>query len=113
MRILLPLSYIHMYTIHILYNTFSTRLLLSYNTLIYTHTIPYVIEPLSGIVKNTCAKSLQYECIQTITEALIYTKKDDGSDSKHASSSVLLCSTYLKEFIQDSDPNLKYLVCIV
>ena len=84
----------------------------TYNTLYYTTHIPYT-EPLSGIVKNTCAKSLQYECIQTITEALIYTKKEDGSDSKHASSSVLLCSTYLKEFIQDSDPNLKYLVSIV
>ena len=101
MRLLIPLSYIY-----------STNICILNIHVLYSYTL-YYIEPLSGIVKNTCAKSLQYECIQTITEALIYTKKDDGTDSKHASSSVLLCSTYLKEFIQDSDPNLKYLVSIV
>ena len=37
-----------------------------------------LLDPLATIIQNTGAKSLQYECIHTITEALPYTKKDDG-----------------------------------
>ena len=41
-----------------------------------------LLEPLATIVQNTAAKSLQYECIHTLTLALPYTKKADGSDSE-------------------------------
>lgn len=37
-----------------------------------------LLEPLANIIQNTGAKSLQYECIYTITEALIYSKREDG-----------------------------------
>ena len=68
-----------------------------------------LLDPLCSIIKNTGAKSLQYECIHTITEALPYTKREDGSDAKNVSTVIQLCSTYLKGFIEDSDQNLKYL----
>ncbi len=68
-----------------------------------------LLEPLSNIIQNTGAKSLQFECIFTVTEALPYSKRDDGSDSKDAESVIKLCSEYLRGFIEDSDQNLKYL----
>ena len=68
-----------------------------------------LLEPLSTIITNTTAKSLQYECIHTVTEALPYTKREDGTDSKNVPQVVQLCSDYLKGFIEDSDQNLKYL----
>lgn len=68
-----------------------------------------LLEPLATIIQNTGAKSLQYECIHTITEALMYTKREDGSDAKNAPAIVKLCSDYLKGFVEDSDQNLKYL----
>ena len=43
-----------------------------------------LLEPLSTIIQNTGAKSLQYECIYTVTLALPYTRRDDGTDSKVA-----------------------------
>jgi hypothetical protein len=55
-----------------------------------------LLEPLSTIIQNTCAKSLQYECIHTVTLALPFTKRDDGSDSKNAPAVVKLCSDYLR-----------------
>lgn len=55
-----------------------------------------LLEPLSTIIQNTGAKSLQYECIHTVTLALPYTKRDDGSDSKNAPAVVKLCSDYLR-----------------
>jgi len=68
-----------------------------------------LLEPLATIITNTTAKSLQYECIHTVTEALPYTKREDGSDSKNVPQVVELCSNYLKGFIEDADQNLKYL----
>ena len=64
--------------------------------------------PLSTIMKNTTAKSLQYECVYTITVALPHSKRDDGSDHKSAPAVIALCSDYLKGFVEDKDPNLKY-----
>eukprot|EP00633_Aureoumbra_lagunensis_P008015 CAMPEP_0197320650 /NCGR_PEP_ID=MMETSP0891-20130614/61103_1 /TAXON_ID=44058 ORGANISM="Aureoumbra lagunensis, Strain CCMP1510" /NCGR_SAMPLE_ID=MMETSP0891 /ASSEMBLY_ACC=CAM_ASM_000534 /LENGTH=986 /DNA_ID=CAMNT_0042812153 /DNA_START=725 /DNA_END=3685 /DNA_ORIENTATION=+ len=68
-----------------------------------------LLEPLATIIQNTQAKSLQYECIHTLTLALAYTKKADGTDAKNASAVVSLCSDHLKQFIDDPDQNLKYL----
>lgn len=68
-----------------------------------------LLDPLVTIIQNTGAKSLQYECIHTITQALPYTKRDDGSDTKNVPSVIKLCSDYLKIFIEDIDQNLKYL----
>lgn len=68
-----------------------------------------LLDPLATIIKSTGAKSLQYECIHTITQALIFTKKEDGSDAKNASEVVQLCSDHLKGFVEDMDQNLKYL----
>ena len=68
-----------------------------------------LLEPLATIIKSTGAKSLQYECIHTITQALNFTKKEDGSDAKNALEVVQLCSDHLKSFVEDADQNLKYL----
>lgn len=68
-----------------------------------------LLEPLATIIQNTGAKSLQYECIHTITEALPYTRRDDGTDAKSAPAVIKLCSDYLRGFIEESDQNLKYL----
>jgi hypothetical protein len=68
-----------------------------------------LLEPLANIVQNTPAKSLLYECISTITFALQYTKKADGSDAKNAPAVVRLCTDRLREFVRDPDQNLKYL----
>lgn len=68
-----------------------------------------LLEPLATIIENTSAKSLQYECIYTITEALPYTKREDGSDAKNAAAVISLCSSQLRKLIEESDQNLKYL----
>jgi AP-3 complex subunit delta len=68
-----------------------------------------LLEPLTTIIKNTGAKSLQYECIFTITEALPFSKREDGSEAKNAPEVISICSQYLRGFIEDSDQNLKYL----
>ena len=68
-----------------------------------------LLEPLANIIKNTTAKSLQYECIYTATEALIYSKKDDGTEAKNAPAVMKICSDFLRNFIDETDPNLKYL----
>jgi AP-3 complex subunit delta-1 len=68
-----------------------------------------LLEPLATIIQNTGAKSLQYECIHTVTEALPYTKREDGTDAKNAPAVIKLCSDYLRDFIEDQDQNLKYL----
>jgi AP-3 complex subunit delta-1 len=68
-----------------------------------------LLEPLAAIIQNTSAKSLQYECIYTLTEALPHSKRDDGSDAKSAPQVIKLCSDYLRGFIEESDQNLKYL----
>lgn len=68
-----------------------------------------LLDPLATIIRNTSAKSLQYECIYTITEALPYSKREDGSDAKNAVEVIKVCSEYLRGFIEDADQNLKYL----
>lgn len=68
-----------------------------------------LLEPLATIIQNSSAKSLQYECIYTLTEALPHSKRDDGSDAKNAPAVIKLCSDYLRGFIEDNDQNLKYL----
>jgi AP-3 complex subunit delta-1 len=68
-----------------------------------------LLEPLATILQNTGAKSLQYECIATITEALPHTRREDGTDSKAAPVVVKLCADYLRGFVVDNDQNLKYL----
>ena len=57
----------------------------------------------------TCPAAPRYECIHTVTLALPYTKKADGSDSKNVPQVVTLCSEILKSFVEDPDQNLKYL----
>ena len=68
-----------------------------------------LLEPLMTIISTTSAKSLQFECINTVTLALPHTKREDGSEPKNAGTAVNLCSKYIKEFIKDDDQNLKYL----
>jgi AP-3 complex subunit delta-1 len=68
-----------------------------------------LLEPLSGIVKSTAAKSLLYEAVYTITLALPYCRKADGSMPSAVPEIIQLCSQTLKEFVEDPDQNLKYL----
>jgi AP-3 complex subunit delta-1 len=68
-----------------------------------------LLDPLATIIQNTGAKSLKYECIYTITEALPYSRRDDGTEAKNAPSVIKLCSDYLRSFVEDTDQNLKYL----
>jgi AP-3 complex subunit delta-1 len=68
-----------------------------------------LLEPLATIIQNTGAKSLQYECIYTVTEALPYSAREDGTEAKNAPAVIKLCSDYLRGFIEDPDQNLKYL----
>lgn len=67
------------------------------------------IGPLCNIIENTDAKSLMYECVSTVVQGLPYTKKSDGSLAKNTVDIVRLCSTKLRELVQDEDQNLKYL----
>lgn len=68
-----------------------------------------LLDPMASIIQSTQAKSLQYECIFTITESLPHAKREDGSEAKNTSAIVQLCSDYLRGFIEDNDQNLKYL----
>jgi AP-3 complex subunit delta-1 len=68
-----------------------------------------LLDPLVTIITNTSAKSLQYECINTVIQALPYTKREDGTEAKNAGQALKTCSTYIKGFIEDDDQNLKYL----
>jgi len=57
-----------------------------------------LVEPLTTIINSTPAKSLLYECLYTVTKGM--------HDQK---SLVRLAVEKLKEFVTDSDQNLKYL----
>ncbi|CAN0156740.1 unnamed protein product, partial [Laminaria digitata] len=59
--------------------------------------------------QNTAAKSLLYECIHTMTLALPFTRKADGTESRSVPSAVKLCAEHLQKFTEDPDQNLKYL----
>ena len=68
-----------------------------------------LLEPLAAIVQNTQAKSLLYEAVHTLTLALPYARKADGSVPKTVPAIVQLCSEKLKAFVEEADQNLKYL----
>jgi AP-3 complex subunit delta len=68
-----------------------------------------LLDPLAAIIQNTTAKSLQYECLFALTEALPHSRRDDGSEPKNLPAIIQLCSDCLKQFIGDTDQNLKYL----
>jgi len=68
-----------------------------------------LLEPLAAIVQNTQAKSLLYEAVYTLTLALPFARKADGSVPKTVPAIVRLCSEKLKTFVEESDQNLKYL----
>lgn len=68
-----------------------------------------LLDPLATVIQNTPAKSLLYECITTVTTALLYTKKSDGSQPRNVPAVVRLCNDHLRRFIEDSDQNLRYL----
>lgn len=68
-----------------------------------------LLEPLAHLVETTGAKSLTYECVFTLTKALQYTRRPDGTDAKNAPAVVRLCADTLREFITNPDQNLKYL----
>jgi len=68
-----------------------------------------ILDPLAKIVETTQAKSLLYECVHTITQALPYTARVDGSQPKNVPEIVALSTKKLREFVEDPDQNLKYL----
>lgn len=68
-----------------------------------------LLDPLMTIITSTSAKSLQFECISTVTLALPHTKRDDGSEAKNAGAALKVCSAHIRGLIKDDDQNLKYL----
>lgn len=68
-----------------------------------------LLDPLATVIQNTPAKSLLYECISTVTTALLYTKKSDGSQPRNVAPVVRLCNDHLRRYIEDPDQNLRYL----
>ena len=66
-----------------------------------------LLEPLSGIVKSTHAKSLLYEAVFAITLCLQHVNQ--GKRELDVSEVVELCVTTLRSFVSDPDQNLKYL----
>ncbi|KAG3034398.1 AP-3 complex subunit delta-1 [Phytophthora cactorum] len=68
-----------------------------------------LLDPLATVIQNTPAKSLLYECISTVTTALLYTKKSDGSQPRNVTAVVRLCNDHLRRYIEDPDQNLRYL----
>ena len=65
--------------------------------------------PLCQIIQQTDAKSLMYECVSTVIHGLPHVRKADGSNDKNIQDIVVLCSSKLREFVQEKDQNLKYL----
>ena len=68
-----------------------------------------LLEPLATIIQNTPAKSLQYECIYTVTKCLPFARRADGSEARNVPAVVRLCNDQLRTFVNDPDQNLKYL----
>lgn len=68
-----------------------------------------LLDPLATVIQNTPAKSLLYECISTVTTALLYTKKADGTHPRNVPAVVRLCNDHLRRYIEDPDQNLRYL----
>ncbi|RHY98177.1 hypothetical protein DYB35_007181, partial [Aphanomyces astaci] len=55
-----------------------------------------LLDPLATIIQNTGAKSLLYECISTVTTALLYTQKSDGTQPRNVPAIVKLCNDHLR-----------------
>ncbi|RLO05786.1 hypothetical protein DYB28_004869, partial [Aphanomyces astaci] len=55
-----------------------------------------LLDPLATIIQNTPAKSLLYECISTVTTALLYTQKSDGTQPRNVPAIVKLCNDHLR-----------------
>ena len=68
-----------------------------------------LLEPLADIVRNTMAKSLNYEAVHAITLCLPYCRKSDGTMPASVPDIVALCAQTLKGFVEEKDQNLKYL----
>lgn len=65
-----------------------------------------LLDPLVTMIKNTAAKSLQYECMHTITLALPYTTRDDGTEHKDVPRAIAICSQYLKVRMYRNDDGM-------
>lgn len=63
-----------------------------------------LIPPLTNLIQSTGAMSLLYECIHTVVVGGLLTA--EGIDATSVSA---LCIGRLKLFLEDTDPNLKYL----
>ena len=69
-----------------------------------------ILDPLVKIMRTAETKSLLFEAIQGISQCLIYMSVKPGSKLEHEVNKVAeLELAKLMEFVQDSDPNLKYL----
>jgi len=68
-----------------------------------------LLGPLADMVKNTQAKSLQFEAVYTITRCLEYTQKVDGSQPANVPDILALCAHTLTDLMHQDDPNLHYL----
>ena len=65
-----------------------------------------LLDPLARIIRTTSAKSLLYECVATVTRAIPHCPTAPAAFIHEI---VLLCAQKLKQFVLDSDQNLKYL----
>ena len=68
-----------------------------------------LLDPLATIVRSTQAKSLLFEAVHTITLCLPYCRKNDGSMPANVPEIVLLCAQTLRDLVEQTDQNLKYL----
>jgi len=68
-----------------------------------------ILEPLAAIVRSTPAKSLLFEAAHSASVCLPYCRKNDGSFPSSAPPIVELCAKTFREFVEESDQNLKYL----
>jgi AP-3 complex subunit delta-1 len=57
-----------------------------------------LIEPLTKLIRNTEAMSVLHECISTMIVGI-----------PHHTTSIQLCASKLRMFIEDADQNLQYL----
>ena len=57
-----------------------------------------LVDPLTNLIHSTTAMSLLYECISTVITGL-----------PNHTTSIQLCVSKLRLFIEDADQNLKYL----
>ena len=65
--------------------------------------------PLCQIIQQSDAKSLMYECVSTVIAGLPHVRKSDGSNDSNIRDIVVLCTSKFREFVKETDQNLKYL----